>query len=132
MSGLRRDERGFSVVVGVILLIAIVMTLSVATWFMVDRVRHNTHLDDEKPTLGMELDSNEPVVTVVQASPDLDYVRDLRISGTCMPTLNGGSLPSGEGREVAANDKLECAWGESLVISSSEEKGNVMLFSHTF
>lgn len=132
MSALRRDERAFSVVVGAILLIAIVITLSATVWFMVHKVREDTGLDDEKPELGLKVDNVDPLVTVVRASADLDYVRDLRFGGTCVPTLNGGPMPTLEGRLVTADDKIGCGWGESLVITSSDAKGNAMLFSHTF
>jgi flagellin-like protein len=132
MRAWQRDERGFSTVVGAIVLIAIVIALAATSWFLVSRVRDETHLDKQRPDLALQVDAIDPAVRIVRASDDLDYARDLRFTGDCSPLLNGGPMPPAEGQLVHPDDRITCDWGESLVISSSAEKGNVVLFSHTF
>src|SRR5688500_6882225 len=89
---LRADRDGLSSVVGAVLVVAIVMALGAATFFMVSRVRSDSHIEDDKPELGMSIDPNDPEATVIKASDELDWVRDLRVTGDCTPTLNGGAF----------------------------------------
>ncbi len=126
------DRSAVSEALGSGIVIAIVIALAVATFIMVNKVREGTHVDDDKPELGMSIDANEPKASVIRASEDLDWVRDLRFSGNCTPTLNGAAFPVVEGTLVKGGDILDCEYGQQLVISSSEDKGNAVLFSHTF
>jgi len=130
--GYVEDRAAVSEALGSGIVIAIVIALAVATFIMVNKVREGTHVDDEKPEFAMSIDATDPQATVVRAAEDLDWVRDLRLSGNCTPTLNGAAFPAVEGTLVKGGDLLACDWGEQLVISSSETKGNAVLFSHTF
>ncbi|MHB1261280.1 MAG: archaellin/type IV pilin N-terminal domain-containing protein [Thermoplasmatota archaeon] len=132
MRQFRTSTDGVSIVVGTLLLIVIVIALGVAVGVMVNQVRKETGLGKETPDLAFELDSHAPTAKVVRASPDLDWVRDLRLAGTCTPTLNGAPFPTLEGRIVTADDLLACNTGETLTISSSDAKGNALLFNHSF
>lgn len=132
MRPFRSSTDGVSVVVGTLLLIVIVIALGVAIGVMVDQTRKETGLGKDVPDLAFEVDPHAPTARVVHASQDLDWVRDLRLGGTCDPTLNGAAFPTSEGDLVMADDLLECEVGETLTISSSEAKGNALLFSHEF
>jgi len=130
--GFRQDNDAVDAVVGSILVIAIGIALAVGLFIMVHKLKDQTHVEDDKPDLGMSISANEPKVTVARASDNLDWSRDLRISGTCQPTLNGGLYPTSPGTLVKGGDVLACSWGQKLIISSSPAKGNSVLFSHTF
>lgn len=128
----RTDRSAVSEALGSGIVIVIVIALAVATFIMVNKIRESSHVDDEKPEFGMSIAANEPKATVVRADEGLDWVRDLRLGGNCTPTLNGAPFPVSEGTLVLGGDVLACEWGETLVITSSQDKGNSVLFTYSF
>jgi len=128
---LARDSNGLSAVIGVFLIVIIMVVLATTVWVLIQQSGTKDHIRD-RPEFSLIIDANEPQATVAKADDGLDWVRDLRLSGSCEPTLNGDPFPTFEGQRVQANDVLACEAGETLVISSSPDLGNTVLFRHTF
>jgi hypothetical protein len=125
-------SEGVTAPISVMLLVAVVVLLAFATMFFVNRLTDESRIDEPRVDLAFSLDDNNPTATVVRASDDLDWVRDLRTSGSCDPLLNGQAFPAAVGRLVQSGDVLECEGRETLRITSSDEKGNALLFDYTF
>lgn len=127
------SEQALSAVVGVVLLVAIAMVLSAATYLVVQRVSERDV--KESPIVGFGVDGTESQVAILGApagSSQLDWFDDLRISGCTTPLLNGSPFPTASGTPVTAGDILTCAPGDDLRIASSEDQGNALIFKHTF
>jgi hypothetical protein len=130
----RDSQSALSPVVGGILLVIVVIALATTVFLMADRARE-ANLKDAPPEMGFIIGTTSPSVQVVQAPPppsQLDWFTDLRIGGTCSPTLNGVPFPTEPGTLVNADDVLGCDWEQSLTIRSSPDKGNALLFRYTF
>ena len=74
----------------------------------------------------------ETEVRVVKADAGLDWATDIVVSGSCTPLLNGGPLPDAPGTPVSAGDVLTCEPGEELVLGSSADRGNTLLYRESF
>lgn len=126
------ETAGATSPLGVMMLIAVAVLLAFATFFFVNRLTDESDVDEPRAELAFSLDDSEPTATVVRASVGLDWARDLVLSGDCHPSLNGAPFPTAPGMEVASGDVLRCGPGTTLVISSSDDWGNVLLFEHRF
>ncbi len=127
------SDQAVSPVLGVILLIGIAVVLSAGGFLLAQRL--NADEIESSPTLGFGVDSNDPEVSILDApagASQLDWYDDLRISGCTTPLLNGGTFPTASGTPVQAGDVLTCAPGDTLLIASSEEQGNALLYQTTF
>lgn len=126
-------DAGLAPVVGSMLVVFISIVLAISVWIMIQKIRDDTGLGEgeAKPQLGFEVMASEPKVRVVLASPDIDWFEDLRISGTCSPTLNGAAFPTAPGTVVKPDDFLKCEMEEELIVSTAGAD-NTILFRHTF
>lgn len=73
-----------------------------------------------------------PAAQVLQADLDLDWVTDVTVAGSCTPLLNGQPFPTTPGTMVHAGDVLTCGPGEDLVVGSSPDRGNTLLYQQSF
>ncbi len=128
---MREKEAAVSPVVGTVLLVAIAITISAVAWYVAS-LASQTEVT-KAPVIGFQKDANDPKVTIVSSpAGELDWFTDLRPHGTCTPLLNGAPFPTSAGTPVRAGDVITCASGDTLLIASSEEQGNALLYQTTF
>lgn len=128
----RADCQAITAPLAIMLLIVIVVGLAWAITLFGQRLSDEAG-DQDIPDVAFTTDQSQGhEVTVVRAEGGLDWVRDLRISGSCTPLLNGAPYPSSEGTPVVAGNILSCEAGETLAIRSSPAYGNALLFSVRF
>jgi flagellin-like protein len=130
---MHRDDSAVSPVVGTVLMVAIAIVLSATVWLVAQRFADDGPVDS--PKLGVSPDSDDSELAILRApsgAAQLDWVRDLRLGGTCDPLLNGAAFPLSAGTPVQAGDVLSCQPGDTLTISTSPALGNTLLVQHTF
>ncbi|MFA5944713.1 MAG: hypothetical protein WC876_09630 [Candidatus Thermoplasmatota archaeon] len=117
-------------VVGTILVIIISVAIAGAAFVLFRTFIAES--GDDKPVAAFTADLEQRKLIVVRAPAGFDWFVDLRIGGTCTPSLNGGPMPTIEGTPVLAGDTLQCDAGEELSVSTSIEQGNTLLHRVTF
>lgn len=128
-----RGDEALSSVVGIFLVIVIAVALAATVLFMVNRVADRDI--EDAPDIGFEVDETQNTLRVSKTPAGdeaLDWHDDLRLSGSCTPTLNGGAFPSASGVMVTPGDLLECPDGTNLTISSSPSLGDAVLIRASF
>ena len=128
-----RDDAGISAVIGVILLVAIALAIALTIFLAAKRYTDET-AETDKPLVSFDKvgDTWVRVVDAPAGNLMLDWADDLRISGSCTPTLNGAAYPGTSGTPVQAGDVLECPPDTTLVIATSEAQGDTVLYRTTF
>ena len=123
------DETAVSPVVGVVLMVAITAALSAMVSYVLADLEEQT----EAPAhVTLWTVPASPEARVMQADLGLDWATDVVVSGSCTPLLNGGPFPTEAGTPVSAGDVLTCAAGEDLVVGSSADRGNTLLYQDSF
>src|SRR5688572_30663787 len=110
------QDAAASAVLGVLLMAAVTVTIAAVALQITEDLK-----EGPQPPAHVTLWTvpASPEARVIQADLDLDWGRDVVVSGSCSPLLNGRPFPAGPGTPVRAGDVLTCASGEDLVVGSS-------------
>lgn len=130
------DDAAVSAIIGTILMIGIMIVLAAAIFVIIRGIQ--VHPEDETPHLVLVPQGDTLVVASIVPGADLDWYRDLRVSGPCAVNLQltpvGGvaaGFPSAAGIPVRPGDVLgNCDAGEELVVSFRQQER--ILFRHTY
>ncbi len=128
----RTSEDAVSPVIGTILMVAIVVTLAAVVFVLAQHFANRQ--SKEAPNVHFQTDNGASTAKILTApaSDQLDWYRDIVISGSCDPLLNGHPFPTSEGTPVQASDVLTCSSGEDLKLAATQPDGNVLLYEHEF
>lgn len=130
MQTLGRDEAAMSPVLATVLLVSIVVTLGAGVMLVAGKIQGTQAT--KPPVLAFTTDTARGQAQVVLADPGLDWSRDLVLSGSCAPLLNGSPFPGSPGTPVTPGDVLSCGTGEELRIVSTPSGGSALLFRAHF
>lgn len=99
-----------------ILLIVIISVMLAAGLFMFGKILVDR--SEEQELVAVKHMQEQSALQVIQVDEKLDWYADIKLQGTCTPTLNGGAMPMAAGRTVQAGDVLDCDPGETLTLIS--------------
>jgi flagellin-like protein len=122
------DDAAVSPVIGVILMVAITVVLAATVFVLVNGFGEEREATPALPVMQKTSDR----VTVVRAEPDLDWVVDFSVGGSCTPLLNGQPWPTGpDPAPLRPGDVLTgCTVGETLTVVHI--RSGILVYSTTF
>ena len=85
-------------------------------------------LDQDTTFVAFSPNAHDRSAVVTDADPNLDWGVDLLVSGDCGASLNGGGFSG----PVRSGDILECSGPGSLIVRTSDGRGNVLLLHEEF
>jgi flagellin-like protein len=141
MRQLRCDDAGVSPVIGVILAVAITVTLGAIVYLVSTNLTSSSQQQHVAPRIGFTRVASGLQVATSPTNPPVDWTVDLRPGGTCYSNANLKLTPLGSpqvawasipaGTKVSPGDVLGgCQQGETLTLSHVET--NTVVYTYQF